>query len=216
MLLHPTISKLEQMRLDGMASALRDQLSRSDMDDLSFMDRLGLRVEHEAAVRDTRRLRGAKLRLQACMADIDYSHPRGLDKRQMLHLASCDWVRRGHNVLITGKSYLACALAHKACLDNFRVAYHRLPRLLEALQTAREEGTWLKRLKQLARCDILVLDDWGLHRLTSTQQHLLLDILDDRYTRRSTLAASQYPQDKWHETMDDPYLDRGYFGPISP
>ena len=103
-----------------------------------------------------------------------------------------------------GKSYVACALAHKACLENFKTRYYRLPRLLEAPQTAREEGTHLEALKQLVRLDVLVLDDWGLHRIDPRQQRHVMELLDDRYTVRSTIAASQYPLDKWYETMEDP------------
>ena len=105
-----------------------------------------------------------------------------------------------------GKSYVACALAHKACLENFKTRYHRLSRLLETLQTAREEGIYLKTLKQLARMDVLVPDDWGLHRINPLQQRGLMELLDDRYTVRSTIATSQYPLDKWYETMEDPTL----------
>ena len=215
MLLHPTILKLEQMRLKGMAAALREQLAMPDIDAMSFIDRLGLMVDHEAALREdrrlTRRLGAAKLRLQATMADIDYHQARSLDKRLMLHLASCQWVRKRQNVLITGptgvgKSYIACALAHKACLEDFKAMYHRLPRLLESLQTAREDGTYLRLLKQLAKTDVLVLDDWGLHGISHSQQHDLMELLDDRYTVRSTIATSQYPIDKWHKTMPDPTL----------
>ena len=166
MLLHPTLLKLEQMRLRGMAAALQDQLNTPDIDAMPFLDRLGLMVEHEEAVRGDRRLARrlhiAKLRLQASMANLDYGVSRGLDKRLMLHLASCQWIRRQQNVLITGptgvgKSYVACALAHKACLENFKTRYYRLSRLLEALQTAREEGSYLKTLRQLVRLDVLVL-----------------------------------------------------------
>ncbi len=155
MLLHPTLLKLEQMRLNGMAAALRDQLDTPDIDTMPFMDRLGLMVDHEEAVRGdrrlARRLHTAKLRLQANMANLDYSASRGLDKRLMLHLSSCQWIRRQQNVIITGptgvgKSYVVCALAHKACLENFNTRYYRL---LETLQTARKEGVFLKELKQL-------------------------------------------------------------------
>ena len=164
MLLHPTISKLEKMRLSGMAAALRDQLDTPDIEAMPFLDRLGLMVDHEEAVRGdrrlARRLQAAKLRLPASMANLDYSGSRGLDQRLMLHLASCQWIRRQQNVIITGptgvgKSYVACALAHKACLENFRTRYTRLSRLLESLQIAREEGTYLKTLKQLARMCVL-------------------------------------------------------------
>ncbi len=215
MLLHPTLLKLEQMRLNGMAAALRDQLDTPDIDTMPFMDRLGLMVDHEEAVRGdrrlARRLHTAKLRLQANMANLDYSASRGLDKRLMLHLSSCQWIRRQQNVIITGptgvgKSYVACALAHKACLENFNTRYYRLSRLLETLQTARKEGVFLKELKQLARMDVLVLDDWGLHQIAAHPQRDLMELLDDRYTVRSTIVTSQYPLEKWYETMEDPTL----------
>ncbi|MXY07579.1 MAG: AAA family ATPase [Rhodothermaceae bacterium] len=215
MLIHPTLSKLEQMRLGGMATALRNQLETPDIEAMSFMDRLGLMVDHEEAVREdrrlARRLKMAKLRLQACMADLDYRPSRGLDKRLMLHLAGCQWIRRRQNILITGltgvgKSYVACALAHKACLENFRTRYYRLHRLVETLQLAREDRTWLRTLKQLARIDVLLLDDWGLHGIRRAQQRDLMELIDDRYTMRSTIVTSQYPLDKWHQTMEDPTL----------
>ena len=142
MLVHPTLLKLEQMRLRGMAAALRDQLDTPDMDAMPFLDRLGLMVDHEEAVRAdrqlARRLSTANLRLPASMANLDYSTARGLDKRVMLHLGRCQWIRRRQNVIITGptgvgKSYVACALAHKACLENFKTRYFRLARLLETL-----------------------------------------------------------------------------------
>ncbi len=215
MLIHPTVLKLEQMRLGGMATALRNQLEMPDIEAMSFMDRLGLMVDHEEAVREdrrlARRLKTAKLRLQACMADLDYRPSRGLDRRLMLHLATCQWIRRRQNVLITGptgvgKSYVACALAHKACLENFRVRYDRLHRLLETLQIARDERTYLRVWKPLIRADVLILDDWGLHGMNRAQQRDLMELVDDRYTLRSTIITSQYPIDKWHQTMEDPTL----------
>ena len=215
MLTHPTLSKLEQMRLSGMATALRNQLETPDIESMSFMDRLGLMVDHEEAVREDRRLtrslKMAKLRLHACMANLDYRPSRGLDKRMMLHLASCQWIRRRQNILITGptgvgKSYVACALAHRACLENFQTRYHCLHRLLETLQLAREDHTHLRVLKQLARIDVLLLDDWGLHEIRRAQQRDLMELIDDRYTLRSTIVTSQYPIDKWHQTMEDPTL----------
>ena len=215
MLIHPTLSKLEQMRLGGMATALRNQLETPEIEAMSFMDRLGLMVDHEEAVREdrrlARRLKMAKLHLQACMANLDYRPSRGLDKCLMLHLAGCQWIRRRQNILITGptgvgKSYVACALAHKACLENFRTRYYRLHRLLETLQLAREDRTYLRTLKQLARTDVLLLDDWGLHGTRRAQQRDLMELVDDRYTLRSTIITSQYPLDKWHQTMEDPTL----------
>ena len=214
-MLHLTLLKLEQMRLRGMAAALRDQLETPDIESMPFLDRLGLMVDHEEAVRGdrrlARRLKTAQLRIPASMPNLDYSAARGLDKRVMLHLATCQWIRRQQNVIITGptgvgKSYVACALAHKACLENFKVQYTRLSRLLDSLQIAREDGSYPKLMKQIARMDVLVLDDWGLHPIHPTQQRDLMELLDDRYTVRSTIVTSQYPMDKWYEIMDDPTL----------
>jgi len=215
MLLHPTISKLEQMRLLGMAAALRDQLSLPNVESMSFLDRLGLMVDHEEAVRDDRRLtlrlKTAKLRMPASMADIDYTPSRGLDQRVMLQLASCLWIRRQQNVLITGptgvgKSFIACALAHKACLENFSTRYYRLHRLLDTLVVARSQQTHMKDFKQLARTHVLVLDDWGLHGIGQAQQRELMELLDDRYMVNSTIVTSQYPIEHWYETMENPTL----------
>ncbi len=214
-MLHPTLLKLEQMRLRGMAAALRDQLETPEIESVPFLDRLGLMVDHEEAVRGdrrlARRLKSAQLRIPASMPNLDYSAARGLDQRVMLHLATCQWIRRQQNVIITGptgvgKSYVACALAHKACLENFNVRYARLPRLLESLRVARENGSYLNVMKQIARMDVLVLDDWGLHPIPPSQQRDLMELLDDRYTVRSTIVTSQYPMDKWYEIMEDPTL----------
>ena len=215
MLTHPTVAKLEHMRLYGMANALRDQLVTPDIDELTFTDRLALLVDNEMAVRESRRLAQrlgrARLKYQASLADPDYAQGRGLDKHLMLHLASCQWVRRHENIVVTGatgvgKTYLACAFAHKACLENFRARYHRLSRLLEEVQIAFADGEAQKFLKKLAALDVLIIDDWGISRITPEQQRHLLEILDDRYQRRSTIATSQYPVNQWHETMEDPTL----------
>lgn len=222
MLTHPTLEKLDQLRFKGMASALREQLERSDSDRLDFMERLGLLVDREAAFRYNERLksrlRRAHLRQQACIEDLDYRSGRGLDKRLVLHLAGCDWIRKHQNVVITGatgvgKSFLGCALAHKACLEGFTVRYFRLPRLLEDLAISRGDGRYLKLLKQMSRFEVLVLDDWGLMPLTTPQQQDLLELLDDRHQVRSTIATSQLPVKNWHEAMDnatlaDAILDR--------
>ena len=215
MLTHPTLEKLETLRFAGMASALREQLAQPDIDQLDFMERLGLLVDREEVVRHNvrlkSRLRRAQLRQPACMEDLDYRTGRRLDRRLMLALASCDWVRRHQNVVITGptgvgKSYVACALAHKACLEGFSVRYHRLPRLLEDLAIAHGDGRYLKLLQQMARVHVLLLDDWGLTQLTTSQQQHLLELLDDRHRRSSTVATSQLPVGHWHEAMDNPTL----------
>ena len=215
MLTHPTLDKLERLRFSGMVRALRQQLSDPGIDELSFMDRLGLLVDHEMSERENRkltnRLRRAHLKLQACIEDIDYHQRRGLSRSVMLQLASCDWITRHQNVLITGptgvgKSFIACALAHKACLEGFNARYYRLPRLLEDLEIARGDGRYLKLLKQLAKTDLLILDDWGVAQLSAAGQRDLLELLDDRHQTRSTIATSQIPMENWYEAMPDPTL----------
>jgi DNA replication protein DnaC len=215
MLDHPTLQKLEELHFSGMARALREQLAVPEIETLSFEERLGLLVDREATERDDRRLKArlhkARLRQTACLEDLDYRTGRGLDKRLMLHLASCNWVRRHQNVVVTGatgvgKSFVACALAHKAALEGYGVLYHRLPRLVEDIQLSRGDGRYIKLLKSLSRIDVLVLDDWGLARLTSPQQRDLLELLDDRHLRKSTIVTSQLPLDHWHEAMADPTI----------
>lgn len=215
MLNHPTLDRLVELRLTGMAKAMREQLAMPDIDRLSFEDRLGLMVDRELTEREDRRLgtrlKKARLRQTACMEDLDYRTGRGLSKAVMLQLASCDWVRRHHNVVITGptgvgKSYLACALAHKACLEGYGAQYHRLPRLVEDLGLSRGDGRYLKLLKQFSRVDVLVLDDWGLVQLSGSQQRDVLELLDDRHGTKSTIVTSQLPTGQWHEAMADPTL----------
>ena len=215
MLTHPTLQKLEQLRFYGMADALRDQLNQPGAERLSFMERLGLLVDHEASRRESirlkSRLRRAHLRQQACMEDLDYRTERGLDRRLMLYLAGCDWIREKQNIIITGptgagKSFIACALAHNACLKGYTVRYHRLQRLLEDVLLARAEGRYLKVLYTVSRLNVLVLDDWGLKNLTSAQQEDLLEVLDDRHQKSSTIATSQLPVEQWHKAMTNPTL----------
>lgn len=215
MLNHPTLDKLEALRFAGMARALREQMRSPEMDKLDFLERLGLLIDREATEREDHRLRSrlrrAGLRQQASMEDIDYHTPRGLDRALVLSLASCEWVRSHHNVVITGptgagKSFIACALGHKACLMGYSALYVRMPRLLEDLALARGDGRYLKLLKVLARVDVLVIDDWGLVHLTPMQQRDLLELLDDRHLVRSTIATSQLPVSSWYDAMSDPTL----------
>jgi len=215
MLNHPTLDRLAELGLRGMVNALSEQLAMSDIDRLSFEERLGLLVEREASERAdrswTRRLKSAHLRQTACLADIDHRRSRGIDKQLVLELASCEWIKHHHNVVISGatgvgKSFIACALAHKACLEGYDAIYHRLPRLVENLQLSRSDGRYLKLLKQLAHVDVLVLDDWGIGKFSAAQQRDLLELLDDRYKQRSTIVTSQLPLDQWHEAMADPTL----------
>lgn len=212
---HSSLDQLEKLRFRGMARALRDQLAQPDMERLSFTERLGLLLDREISDRASRsltaRLRRAKLHQNACMEEIDYRTARGLDQQQLLQLASCDWIRRHLNVIITGptgtgKSFLACALAHKACLEGYRVRYHQLSRLLEELSVARADGRYLKLLNTLRKLDVLILDDWGLMQLSQPQQEDLFHIIEDRIQKRSTIATSQLPVEHWHQNMANPTI----------
>lgn len=215
MLVHPTLDKIEQLRLFGMAKALREQLQNQKATALNFEERLGLLVDREMTERENRRLttrlRAAKLRISAAIEDIDFRQPRGLDKSLLLSLASNKWITEHHNLLIigptgVGKSYLACALSHKACRDGHGVLYQRLPRLLEELALSHHDGRYRKLMKSLLKADLLVLDDFGLASLKTEQQRDLLEIIEDRYDRRSTLVTSQMPVKHWHDILADPTL----------
>lgn len=198
-----------------MAKELEEQMNNAEVNSLSFEERLGLMVDREAEERHNRRLtaslRKARLRLKACMEDIDYRHKRGLDKGLMMSLASCAYIRKHHNVIITGptgagKTYLACALTHKACLEGHSALYRRLPNLLAELTMARGDGRYPKIMAAYAKADLLVLDDWGINRLTKEQRLDLLELIEDRHGLKSTLIAAQVPIDTWHEMIGDPTL----------
>ncbi|KXS50645.1 MAG: IstB ATP binding domain-containing protein [Marinobacter sp. T13-3] len=222
MLKHPTLDKLHALKLTGMAAALEDQSATPDITDLSFEERLGLLVDREMTERDNRRmssrLRRAKLRHAAILEDIDYRNSRGLDKGLIQSLASCQWVKEHLNVLITGptgvgKTWLACALAHKACREGYTAQYVRLTRLLRELTIAKGDGQYSKLLTSLAKVDVLILDDWGLMKLSAENRRDLLEVLEDRHGRRSTIATSQLPIEEWHgvigdATLADAILDR--------
>lgn len=215
MLIHPTLDKLRELNLTGMQKALIEQMNLPDRDALTFDERFGMLVDAEYTERENRRLKSrlkrACLRQAATVEDIDYRHPRGLDKALMLALSAGDWIRQRHNVLITGptgagKSYLACALAHKACRQGYRVLYARISRLFQDLAMARADGRYDRLLRSLARTQLLVLDDWGTAPLSDEQRRDLFEIMEDRYDRGSTLIAAQLPLKHWHETIGDPTL----------
>lgn len=215
MLNHPTLEKLQTLKLTGMLKALEEQMQMVECETLGFEERLGLLVDREITERDNRRLKTrlkkAKLRQSASIEDIDYRHPRGLDKSLMLSLAGCQWIEKHHNCIITGptgagKTYLACALGQKACREGHSVIYRRLPRLFEELAIARDDGRYTKLLATFERTDLIILDDWAMAALTDQQRRDLLEILEDRYDRRSTLIAAQLPIKHWHQIIGDPTL----------
>ena len=215
MLLHPTLEKLTTLRFTGMAAALDEQMQMNTLDDLSFEERLGLLLDREMAVRQTRRmntrLRKARLRQDGCIEDINFRHPRGLDKSLVMRLAGCEWIKEHHNLIITGptgvgKTYLACAFAQKACREGYSTLYLRMTKLFEDLALAKGDGRYLKLLASFAKADLLVLDDYGLEPLGRDQRHDLLEILEDRHGLKSTLVTSQLPIEHWHEQIGDPTL----------
>jgi DNA replication protein DnaC len=222
MLSHPTLDRLHELGLAGMARALEEQRRQPDAAELSFEDRLALLVDREALERDTKRLaarlRFAGLRQQATPEDVDHRAVRGLDRGLFLRLTGGEWIERHQNLLVTGptgtgKTWLSCALGHRACRDNRPVLYQRVPRLLEALGLARGDGRYGRMLKGLARVQLLILDDWGITPLTAEGRRDLMEIVDDRHDRASTIVTSQIPVELWHEhignpTIADAVLDR--------
>lgn len=223
MLTIQTLETLRQLRLTGMAEGLEQQQAQpSTHEELGFDERLALLVDRENTYRQnnkiTRLLKAAKLKLQAYPEDIDYRHPRGLQKSQLADLLSCHWIHQHHNVLISGptgcgKTYLGCVLANQACRQGLSVRYFRTSRLPEALSIAHGDGRFSKLIQQLAKTDLLVLDDWGLEKMTLGQRNDVLEIMEDRHGLRSTLITSQLPINQWHKaigdaTLADAILDR--------
>ena len=215
MLLHPTLEKLTILRFTGMAAALQEQMNMDSINDLGFEERLGLLLDREQTSRENARMQGrlrkAKLRQNGSIEDIDFRHPRGLDKSLILRLADCQWIKEHNNLLITGptgvgKSYLACAFAQNACREGYTALYLRMSKLFEDMALAKGDGRYLKLLTALAKTDILVLDDFGLAPLNQEQRHDLLEILEDRNSIKSTLVTSQLPEEHWHEQIGDPTL----------
>jgi len=211
MLIHPTIDKLNSMRLAGMAKGLRAQAENPEIHNLSFEDRMALLVDAELLERENRqlanRLKGAKLRQNAALEDLDTRPGRGIDRSLLASLATCHWVKRRHNLLITGatgtgKTWLACALSHSACRQGITAAYHRLPTLMQDLDLARHDGRYRKLMRGLAMTELLVLDDLSLAPLSGEQLRDLLEIIDERYQKRSTLITSQLPVANWHQPDD--------------
>jgi DNA replication protein DnaC len=216
MLTQNTIETLRHLKLHGMAQALEEQRETPTTHALAFEERLGLLVDRERLHRQNGRYRGllreARLKSsQACIEDIHYKSSRGLDKSQIASLADGAWIQRGQNLLLTGptgsgKTWIACALAHQACRQGLSGRYWRVPRLFEEIRTAHGDGSYLKILKRLAKSPVLILDDWGLTALSTQDRADLLEILDDRLNARSTVICSQLPVDTWHAYLGEPTL----------
>ena len=215
MLTHPTAERLRGLGLAAMADAFVELQSTAEAAELSREDWLGLLVDREATSREdkrlARRLREAKLRQAAVIEDTDYRTPRGLDRALFLKLAGCGWIREHAHVVIggptgVGKSWLACALGHKACREGYSVLYKRAPRLFADLATARGEGRLPRLLAALERTRLLIIDDWGPEPLSAEQRRDLLEIIDDRYEKGSLLITSQVPVARWHDVIGDPTI----------
>ena len=215
MLIHPLAERMRGIGLAAMADAFLEMQSTAVASDLSREDWLGLLLDREATNRENKRLghrlRQARLRQSAVIEDTDYRTPRGLDRALFQKLASCEWIRASQHLVIggptgIGKSWLACALGHKACREGLSVLYRRAPRLFAELATARGEGRLSRLMATLERTRLLIIDDWGPEPLTADQRRDLLEIVDDRYEKGSLLVTSQVPVKRWHELMGDPTI----------
>src|SRR5436853_1330093 len=217
MLTHPTLDQLHQLGLLGMAKAFGDVETSGEAAALTHPEWLAILLYREITYRHDKklaaRLRYARLRQQAAVEDVDYRAVRGLDRALFQKLVSGDWIDAHDNLIVcgptgVGKSWLACALGHKACRDDRSVLYQRLPKLFGDLALARGDGRYARLVRVLGNVQLLILDDWGLEPLDAQARHDLLEILEDRYGRRSTIITSQMPVDKWHELIGDPtYAD---------
>ena len=213
MLNQQTVDKMNAMKFSAMAEAFEQQLGSGEHAKLSFEERVGLLVDCEWTAREqrklTRRLRSAKLRHSASLENVNFKHPRGLNRQQVLSLGSCSWIQERHHVVITGptgigKSFLACAFAERACRRGFTARYVRMPRLLHELAVGRGDGSYIRLLGRLAKLDLLAIDDWLLAPLRDAERRDLIEVIEDRSERASTLIASQLLAKDWHEVIGDP------------
>ncbi|MCP4608216.1 MAG: ATP-binding protein [Planctomycetes bacterium] len=215
MLTHPTLEKMKSLRLSGMAKAYEEQLQTNDIDDLSFDERLGLLIDREEIEKSNKRLqtrlRKAKFAQSACVEDLDLKGRRGIDRTLSMKLIGCNWIGERLNFIATGstgvgKSYLACALGQKACREGYTVEYHRAPRLFPELHLAKGDGRYETILRRIAKTDLLIIDDFGLHPMNDEARRDCLELIEDRCGKRSTLVTSQIPLDQWFDVIGDPTL----------
>jgi DNA replication protein DnaC len=215
MLTQPTIDKLNAMKLSAMARAFADQMQCPDMAALSFEERFGLLVDYQMTDLENRRmlnrLKTARLRLSASIEDLELRQGRGIDRATIMSLAQNQWVKSHHNILVTGptgagKSYLACALAQKACRDGYSVLYQRLSKLLREITVSRLDGRYNKLIGPIVKCEVLILDDLLISPISREDQRELLEIVEERYDRKATVITSQLPVKAWHDAMQDPTL----------
>ena len=215
MLNQQTTEKLYAMKLNAMAEAFTEQMNSPEFSELAFAERFGLLVDRQWTWKEDRRmkrlLKNAKLKINACGEDIDYKTPRGLDRSVMMNLISCNWIRKQQNVIITGatgvgKTFIACALANKACREGFSALYARAPRFYYDLAIAKADGSYPKLFSRLAKTQLLVLDDLGVSPMTDSERRNLLEVVEDRNGSGSTLVASQLPIEKWFEIIGEPTI----------
>jgi len=213
MLNEPTVTKLYEMKLNGMAEAYEEQRTSSTITELAFEERFSMLVERQWIWKENRalaaRLAYAGLKQPAAVEDLDFRQSRGLKRAQIEQLSTGDWVENHRSVLITGptgcgKTFVACALAHKACRLGYRALYFYAPKLFRALTLAQGDGSLPKLLKKIAKARLLVVDDWGMAKIEERQYREFLEILDDRHGTGSTLITSQFPVGSWHEAIPDP------------
>ncbi len=215
MLNEETYRQLVDMKMYGLAASFNEYLEQTDKDELTFEERFGMMVDREHAERQERRLKyrlnKAKLREEASVEDIDYRHPRGLDRSVMQRLSMCKWVPNHEHIIITGKTglgktWLACALANKACRQGYTSLYVRVPRMLQDIYVAHADGTYPKVMNRLAKPDVLIVDDLGLSPLSDTERRDLLEVIEDRQGRRATIVTSQLEVKHWHEVIGEPTI----------
>jgi len=215
MLNEQTFEKLYTMKLNGMADAFKEQMMQPDMNELSFEERFAFLVDRHWTWKEDRRmktlLRNAKLKENACIEDIDYKSPRGINKSLILSLSSCDWIKNAQNIIITGptgvgKTYLACALANRVCRKGYSSLYKRSPRLFQEISIARADGSYPKLMNKLAKAKVLIIDDFCIAPMKDTERRDLLEVIEDRHGLCSTIISTQIPMKNWFEAIGDPTL----------